>query len=282
MIDEATASMEVQKRDLGNVEQVFLKPKNSACEAFTEFFILRTLRKAGCRVPFCYEIVFDHPIESTQNVEEERRFSCHEAPTESPLFAALPFFQETEDFVYLKMEKVGEKDLFMALVDSRVESRITWKNLGSAISIATSTANVLSSVHYAKEVHGDVKLENFVLDPKCLEVWIIDFEKYRFTPAFSPPMGQARRSMQADAWMLGIVIFLIMLSSIRESIPFVNFQSERGYHEVMKIIEQFNTSLGDEKKACVITYVVKMLLHLDEKERWTASQAAEALSKISI
>ena len=242
--------------------QIFEKKKKNFQEAFLEFTILNRLKDRGCRVPRCYEIrrqrLFDHSPEEEETV--------------------LLWKKEEASIPLLSMEWVGKMDLFSALVESSIGSRVTWKNLSSAIRIAASAAEVLKSVHLEEEIHGDVKLENLMLDSD-LQVWMIDFERTGFSVPFIPPEG-LQASMPADAWTLGIVIFLIMMSTFEDVIPWLHFRSEGGYKDVMRRIDNFDTDLGDKVKAYEISRIVKGLLQKNEKDRMTVLKAAEALSKL--
>ena len=131
------------------------------------------------------------------------------------------YFQD-DNYVYIVMEKpIGSIDLQHYLYQ---ENCLTEE---VAVNIFGQLAKTLYKMHQLGVVHGDLKLQNVLINPSTLKVHLIDFgqsyflsqkkdvtwESFTGTPSYAPPEMICSGKMniqQAEVWSLGILLYTLV------------------------------------------------------------------------
>jgi serine/threonine protein kinase len=90
--------------------------------------------------------------------------------------------------------------------------------------IAKQILTLLCKVHSKKIIHGDIKPENIIYNPKTKVVTIIDFEgKYTREYASPEQVFNGRVTDKTDTWSVGVVIYWLL----DKTHPFKGFRELR-------------------------------------------------------
>ena len=178
-----------------------------------------------------------------------------------------------EKYVYIVMEKPrGVINLQQYL---HRESVLTEE---VAVDVFGQLAKMLYQMQQVRVVHGDLKLQNILVNPSTLEVYLIDFgqsyflsqkrnltwKAFRGTPDYAPPEMIRTGKMnlrQAEVWSLGVVLYTLVTGHN----PFLNEE------EIMLKRLQIPASVSEDMEQLILG-----LLHKWPRQRYTLRQTVLA------
>lgn len=264
---QATEATDITKTK--TTSPIFVKFGIDLSSAINEFSVLRHLYASGCAVPKPIGIVTSDPDGNLMAVSDDADGSVLQTHFHS-------------DKVAIAMERVGNQDLFEVVV----QDKVTHRHVAKAVQLAYSAAHSINAVHNAGVVHGDVKLENLVMGPSG-KVYVIDFESDGFTAEFLPPGPFVHKSLQTDAWMLGVVIYFLVVSIYNDDLKLPDFRSDHGIRQIHAVLLDSPASIKAQipdvedrhlSSVNVAARVAARLLNPNPLQRWTVTQTVLTLS----